>query len=253
MRGRMKKKAPKGSAQGTAALFDFAARREFITGASKRKEQRRKEAETRALEKQKEERRLLRAQRREKIREHINYIQRSQRLAEAAAKAASSLQSKSQKFVGRDPRGGHGSISSQPKKRKGIADDAGEEGWKKSKPQPALTSEVVKALEDFAIDGGDVERQKVTNLRQQQQQRRPPGLARLFRPTLRIPFAQKRTNSSASPHQSRRKWPRLLKDCTMVHREVRERADKGIKRKGTSLEGLVKSANESNCKLLPVQ
>lgn len=35
---------------------------EFITGASKRKEQRRKEAEARALEKQKEERRLLRAQ-----------------------------------------------------------------------------------------------------------------------------------------------------------------------------------------------
>ena len=26
----------------------------------------------------------------------------------------------------------------------GIADDAGEEGWKEPKPQPALTSEVVK-------------------------------------------------------------------------------------------------------------
>ena len=49
--------------------------REFITGASKRKEQRRKEAHERALQKQKEEKRLLRAQVRHFVAaEHIAFM-----------------------------------------------------------------------------------------------------------------------------------------------------------------------------------
>lgn len=79
------KKRPLSSAPTSVAEFDFAARREFVTGASQRKEQRRKEAEIRALEKRKEERRLLRAERREKIQEHINHVRNSQRLAALAA------------------------------------------------------------------------------------------------------------------------------------------------------------------------
>ncbi|CDJ56534.1 hypothetical protein, conserved [Eimeria maxima] len=140
----MKTKAPKGSAVGSVALFDFAAREEFITGASKRKEQRRKEAHERALQKQKEERRLLRAQRREEIREHINYVKRSQELAEVAAEVVTSLQGKRQKrCVGIESRGGHSNTSSQATKQEG---DAAERDWKAPKPHPGQTSEAVQAV-----------------------------------------------------------------------------------------------------------
>ncbi|CDJ49715.1 hypothetical protein, conserved [Eimeria brunetti] len=134
----MKTKSPKGSALGSVAVFDPAARLEFITGASKRKEQRRKEAQARALEKQKEERRLLRAQRREKIREHINYVQRTQRLAEAASAAVTSFHKQNKKSVGLDSR-----INSRKPKREG---DAADKGWKASEAQPAQASEIVQAV-----------------------------------------------------------------------------------------------------------
>lgn len=91
------KKRPARYAVSTAAEFNFAARREFVRGASQRKEERRKEAQARALQKQKQERRVLRAERREKIQEHIRHVQTSQRLAAAAA---ASLPSKKQKAVG---------------------------------------------------------------------------------------------------------------------------------------------------------
>ncbi|CDJ34414.1 uncharacterized protein EMH_0020180 [Eimeria mitis] len=139
----MKKKNPKGSDSGYTAVFDFAARREFITGASKRKEQRRQEAQARALEKQKEERRLLRAQRREKIREQINYVKRSQQLAEAAAEAITLRHKKRQKSVGADSQESRASDSSPATKREGHA---AEKAWKASEAQPAKTSEVVQAV-----------------------------------------------------------------------------------------------------------
>ncbi|KAL8431156.1 hypothetical protein ACSSS7_005474 [Eimeria intestinalis] len=55
------KKKPKLFAASTVAEFDFAARRAFITGAAQRKDQRRKLAQAQAAEKQREERRQLRA------------------------------------------------------------------------------------------------------------------------------------------------------------------------------------------------
>ncbi|XP_026191353.1 uncharacterized protein LOC34619852 [Cyclospora cayetanensis] len=79
------KRRSRTTGQSTVATFDFAARREFVTGATHRKELRRRDAQARLLEKRKEERRLLRAERREKIREHINHVNRSQQLAAAAA------------------------------------------------------------------------------------------------------------------------------------------------------------------------
>nr|AET50687.1 hypothetical protein [Eimeria tenella] len=79
------KKRSKKTTSDAVVTFDFAARREFVTGVSKRKEQRRNEAKIRAIERQKEERRRLRAERREKIREHITHVRHSQLLAESAA------------------------------------------------------------------------------------------------------------------------------------------------------------------------
>ncbi|CDI87091.1 hypothetical protein, conserved [Eimeria praecox] len=137
----MKKKTPKKSDPGSVAVFDFAARRDFITGASKRKEQRRREAQEKLLEKQRQERRLLRAQRRERIREHINYVKRCRQLAQAAAETATSLGGKQQKVVGLDSL--DKGASTNAKKHEG---DAAEAGRRASGSRPSQTSEVVQGI-----------------------------------------------------------------------------------------------------------
>lgn len=81
------KKTPTSKGPAAVAEFSFEARRAFLTGLFQRKQQRRREAQERALEKRKAERRLLRAERREEIRQHIQHVQKSRRAAAAAAAA----------------------------------------------------------------------------------------------------------------------------------------------------------------------